>query len=394
MKQRAVIIVPTYNEKENVRKLIPVFADIFATIKNWDMHVLIVDDTSPDDTAGEVRKLMKTYPWVHLHVNAKKNGLGAAYLSGMKEAFTNLDADVIFEFDADFSHDPTKIPAILAKVDEGYDMVMGSRYIKGGGIPQDWGLYRQFLSVIGNLFIVLVFTDFRIRDWTGGYRAITRKVYDAVGHEMTDPKFSGYTFQVGFLRKVVLKGFKVAEVPFHFVDRKVGKSKMGSETITTTLKFVLDTRLAEITQSHVFKFAIVGGIGFVVTSVGTFLFPRFSFVTSASLALQNATHLIFLNPSGVASIFATELAIISNFTLNNFFTFTDRKLKLSQVPSKFIQFNIGSLGAMIITLLIVGTGTAITGSAFLSKFSWLIIATLIAMIVNYTVYSKLIWKKK
>src|SRR5690606_21568905 len=102
-------------------------------------------------------------------------GLGGAYLKGMTEAFENLGADVIFEFDADLSHDPRKIPQFLAKIDQGYDFVLGSRYIPGGGIPADWGLHRKFLSVVGNLIIMVVLTDFSIRDWTTGYRAISKK---------------------------------------------------------------------------------------------------------------------------------------------------------------------------------------------------------------------------
>jgi dolichol-phosphate mannosyltransferase len=101
---------------------------------------------------------------VHLHSNAKKAGLGGAYLSGMKVAFGELCADVIFEFDADFSHDPTKIPDFLQKIDEGYDFVLGSRYIPGGSIPENWGFHRKFLSIVGNLFINVVLTNFSIRD--------------------------------------------------------------------------------------------------------------------------------------------------------------------------------------------------------------------------------------
>lgn len=271
-KKRAVIIIPTYNERENISRLIPTLEKIFAEVKNWDMHVLVVDDSSPDDTASVVKAFTKKNKNIHLLTNPTKSGLGHAYLTGMEEAFKNLDADAVFEFDADFSHDPTKIPLFLKRLDAGDDMVLGSRYIKGGGIPDDWGLHRKILSVIGNIFIVLVFTDFRIRDWTGGYRAITKRVYDAVKNDMKDPKFSGYTFQVGFLRHAVNRGFKISEVPFHFVDRKIGKSKMGSETIINTLRFVVITRLAEFIHSRIFKFGVVGFLGFVINTVGLFIF--------------------------------------------------------------------------------------------------------------------------
>lgn len=391
--KKAVIIVPTYNEKENISRLIPTLLDIFEKIKNWEMHLLVVDDSSPDDTAQLVREWSGKSKFVHLHSNPVKAGLGKAYLSGMKTAFGTLGADVVFEFDADFSHDPTKIPEFLKKLDEGSDMVLGSRYIKGGGIPMDWGFDRKLLSVLGNLFIVLVFTNFSIRDWTGGYRAIRKRVYQAVVNEMSDPKFSGYTFQVGFLRKAVLKGFGVSEVPFKFVDRKLGKSKMGSETILRTLQYVLATRISEIVSSHFFKFALVGGIGFVITSTGSFAFAALPTIRNMSANLVSATGWGFLNPSFLSTMLATECAIVSNFILNNFFTFADRKVvNAGNLLPKFLQFNGGSLGAVVISSVVVGVGTSISGEQATSKMFWLVVATALSMIVNYLVYSKIIWK--
>ena len=155
-----IVIIPTYNERENIQKVVPILLEVFKKSPNWNMGILVVDDTSPDKTYEVVSQLSKKNPRVHLLVNKKKSGLGGAYLKGMAEAFGNLHADVVFEFDADLSHDPTKIPAFLKKLDEGYDMVLGSRYIAGGGIPQDWGWYRKILSVWGNLFINLVFLTF------------------------------------------------------------------------------------------------------------------------------------------------------------------------------------------------------------------------------------------
>lgn len=392
--QRAVIIVPTYNERENIKRLIPKLLGVFSGIKNWDMHILVVDDSSPDGTAEEVSKFSKKNKNVHLLVNPKKQGLGNAYLKGMKEAFANLDADVVFEFDADFSHDPDKIPAFLQKLDEGADLVLGSRYIQGGSIPEDWGIHRKILSVIGNWIIMLVFTDFRVHDWTGGYRAIRKRVYDAVAKEMENPRFSGYTFQVGFLRKTVLKGFKTAEVPFHFVDRKIGKSKMGSETIKNTLIFILATRLEEIRKSRVYKFAVVGGLGFVINTLCLFLFSRLTAIANLASWLRDLTQLTFINTSGTASALGAEVAIISNFTWNNLWTFSDRKITSPWVLiPKFLQFNFSSFGAVAVQFLVVSAGTHFTGEGSPSRFFWLVVATAIGMVLNYIIYSKVIWKK-
>lgn len=397
MKQeRAVIIIPTYNERENIARLIPTLNEVFSKVgSNWDMHILVVDDSSPDGTADEVAKLEKKYKNLHLLLNPKKQGLGRAYLSGMALAFGKLDADVVFEFDADFSHDPSKIPFFLEKLDAGADFVIGSRYIKGGSIPDDWGLNRKFLSVFGNLFIVLVLTDFRVHDWTGGYRAIRKKVYQAVHKDMERPKFSGYTFQIAFLRQALQKGFKVAEVPFQFVDRKVGKSKLGSDYFKTALEYIIVTRFEEITKSRVFKFAMVGGLGFIINTLGLFLFSRLKPVADLALFLRGLTGLAVINTSGTASALGAECAIISNFTWNNLWTFSDRKITnpLMIIP-KFVQFNLSSFGAVAVQFLVVGTGTHFTGEGSISRFFWLVIATAIGMVLNYIIYSKFIWRKK
>ena len=236
--KKAVIIIPTYNEAKTIEKTLWAIDEMMESIDpTWKLEVLVVDDSSPDGTGNIVKKVSQQLKYVQLFTNVKKSGLGGAYLKGMEESFSHLKADVIFEFDADLSHDPSKIPEFLKKIDEGYDLVLGSRYIPGGSIPQNWGFYRKFLSVIGNLFIMTVLTDFRIRDWSSGYRAISKKVYDAVKDEMGEDRFSGYTFQIGFLHKSIRKGFKVVEVPFHFVDRTEGESKLGTEYIKNTLMY-------------------------------------------------------------------------------------------------------------------------------------------------------------
>ncbi|NCO12512.1 glycosyltransferase, partial [Candidatus Pacearchaeota archaeon] len=144
--QKAVVIVPTFNERENIQKLIPLLLEVFKQIKNWEMSILVVDDTSPDKTYEVVEKITKENKAVKLLLNAKKEGLGGAYLKGMDYAFGELGASVIFQFDADLSHDHLKIPQFMQEIDEGADLVLGSRYVKGGGIPANWGLHRKFLS--------------------------------------------------------------------------------------------------------------------------------------------------------------------------------------------------------------------------------------------------------
>lgn len=393
--KKAVVIIPTYNEKDNVPLVLEALDKVFTKIKSWDMQVLIVDDTSPDKTYEVVKKLQKKYKFLDLVINKKKAGLGGAYLKGMDYAFNKLKADVCFEFDADLSHDPKILPLFLEKIDLGYDLVLGSRYIKGGSIPEDWGLRRKFLSVVGNLTIMTVLTDFRIRDWTTGYRAIKKEVYQDVYQELNSERFSGYTFQIGFLHKTVRKGYKVAEVPLKFVDRTYGHSKLGNEYIKNTLLYIMKVRLDEIINHRIFKFAFVGGIGTLVqlTTLTIFrnIFPQFAF--------------LFFTQFLFSTLLSIEMAILSNFILNNVWTFADRKLKKEQYVSKFIQFNIASLGSVLIQLIVNSGGELLIGLHDLFKLPiiamtidtgmiFAITGILIGLFWNFFAYNKFIWKKK
>ncbi len=393
---KAVIIIPTYNEAENIEQTLLAVDTVRSTLsKDWKLEVLIVDDTSPDGTADVVRKISKKLPYVSLLINPKKSGLGGAYLKGMAEAFNNMDADVIFEFDADLSHDPRKIPQFLEKIDQGYDFVLGSRYIEGGGIPDDWGAHRKFLSVVGNIIITVVLTDFSIHDWTSGYRAIKKEVYEAVKSEMNTDQFSGYTFQIGFLHKAVRRGFKIAEVPFKFVDRTFGESKLGTEYIKNTLMYILKVRIQELMKKRAFKFVMVGGLGAAIQLSSLHLFRY----------LIPVNHVSFLSAFQEATLLSIETAIISNFIFSNLWTFADRKLTAVQVPAKFLQFNLTSLGSLLIQFLIstggekfIGLFTLITlpiiGIEFDTGFFYAVVGILAGMFWNFFAYSKIIWRKK
>jgi dolichol-phosphate mannosyltransferase len=145
---KVVIIVPTYNERGNIAALLTSLQNEFARLRH-DMHVLVVDDNSPDGTADLVRESMRRYPNVHLLTGAKA-GLGAAYIRGMQHAIDEMRADVVFEMDADFSHDPADVPRLLAALDSPADFVIGSRHVAGGSIPAEWSIWRKLNSAVGN----------------------------------------------------------------------------------------------------------------------------------------------------------------------------------------------------------------------------------------------------
>lgn len=407
-KETAVIIIPTYNERANITRLIPLIEQVRRRVTTWKLDVLVVDDSSPDGTADAVRELQKEYPFVHLLVNKNKSGLGGAYLKGMAEAFNNLDADVVFEFDADLSHDPKKIPEFLQALDAGADMVLGSRYIQGGSIPSNWGLHRKFLSVFGNVVISLILTSVAVRDWTTGYRAIRRSVYEAVHASMEEnEQFTGYTFQIGFLHKTIRHGFKVKEVPFHFIDRTVGESKLGTEYIVNTLKYLVTVRAKELMSSRLFKFLVVGGVGFMVNFIFYNLFKQFTlwsgFLDLVPGLAQQAWTQWLLSDQSLAVMLSAEVAILSNYTLNNVWTFRDRKINgiLAHVR-KFLQFNVGSMGSIAIQYFVmqaavrtIGVFTLVTlfGISLGIDNVYLAVGVLVGMIWNFTIYNKVIWRK-
>lgn len=392
---KAIVIVPTYNEKGNIERTIDALQDISKKINNWQMHILVVDDTSPDKTYEVVKNLQKKYKNLHLLINKQKAGLGAAYLKGMHYAFDQLGADTIFEFDADLSHDPKKIPQFLDKIDQGYDMVLGSRYIKGGSLPADWGFHRKIMSVGGNLVIRLILTNFSIADWTGGFRAISKKVYTAIAPKMTDERFSGYTFQIGFLHEAVKKDFKITEVPFHFKNRTIGQSKMGPEFIINNLIYLFKVRSQEILASRIFKFLVVGTIG--------------ALTQLSSLQLWRS-----ILPYQIAYFTAVECAVIVNFIINNAWTFADRKLKITEIPSKFIKFNFASGGSILIQQILAFIGERFLtiqnefGQAVFPVVYTLpiinyaidlgiiiaVVGILVGMFWNFFAYTTFIWKKK
>lgn len=352
------------------------------------MSILFVDDNSPDGTAKVISTLSRKYSFVHLLNNKQKGGLGHAYKKGFIVAMDKYKADILFEFDADLQHDESIIPQMLLSIERGSDLVLGSRYIKGGGIPGSWPWYRKFLSVGGNHFIRFVMGNFKVHDWTTGYRAIRANVVQDILRIMHNSAFHGYTWQIGFLVKTIAKGYKVTEVPFYFRDRTEGSSKLGPEYIFNTMRYIMKVRINEIINNRIFKFVITGGTGTLVQIIALYFYRM-------GLGYQ------------LANFLSIETAIVSNFTLSNLWTFADRKLKAIQIPGKFLQFNLASAGSILIQLAIAFMGEKFIGlySIFNIQYSILhlnvdtgmifsIVGILIGMFWNFFAYSHFVWKKK
>ncbi|MEK7160373.1 MAG: glycosyltransferase family 2 protein [Patescibacteria group bacterium] len=375
---KVVIIIPTYNEKGNIERLIEILEnDIFPKIKNHDMNILVADDNSPDGTADEVKKLMKKFENLDLNMG-EKHGLGAAYVRAMTYAIDKMNAEVMFEMDADLSHDPNKIPDFLKKIDEGYDFVIGTRYSQGGSIPSNWGLTRKMFSVFGNLLVRIILLKFSIHDWTGGFRAMRKEVFLKEKEELT--AFRGYTFQVSFLNKVVRDEYKVAEIPIHFTDRTLGRSKIApKEYIIDLLKYIITTSIKEKIFGSFGKFLVVGGTGFVIQLI-------------VYRIIINATTF----PLGLSNLLSAQLAIFSNYNLNNLWTFKKQRAKGfgPYILKMFGFFASSNTGVLFIQSGIVQLGEILFGRQFPLPYVYFVFATGILLIYNFTMYRFVIWRKK
>jgi dolichol-phosphate mannosyltransferase len=222
----AVVIVPTFNEALVISKTILILKQLAFANKTHVLKVLIVDSSSSDGTDRIVHDLLHTWSGLHLLLEPERSGLGGAYLLGMRYAIDYLNAEVLISFDADLSHDASKIPVMLEHIVQGDDFVVGTRYSKGAERSDDWVWYRQWFSILSNRIFCDAFGFPSITDWTGGFRAVTREVFEKLEPHLKP--YIGYVFQTAFLHQALLNNSQVSEIPFVFANRKQGKSKITS----------------------------------------------------------------------------------------------------------------------------------------------------------------------
>ena len=241
---KTLIIIPTYNELENLR---PILNEIFSFAPLTD--VLIVDDNSPDGTGKLADEISAENPQVHVLHRSGKLGLGTAYIAGFKYAIEH-GYDAAFEMDADFSHDPRYLPDFLKAIEDA-DLVIGSRYIPGGSTP-NWSFTRRMISGCGNIFARFML-GIPVHDCTAGYRCYRREVLESI--DLDTIQSQGYAFQVELAYRVMRQGFKIVETPIVFMDRRVGKSKMSRAIVIEAFTYVLRTKYGKRppvrTTSHV-----------------------------------------------------------------------------------------------------------------------------------------------
>lgn len=229
---KAFVVIPTYNEKDNVRSLTSA-----VLAQHPDLHILFVDDNSPDGTGSIIDDLVAEHDRAHVLHRAGKLGLGSAYREGFKAALA-MGADYLLEMDADFSHDPATLPLFLAAISES-DLVIGSRYLNGVSVV-NWPIRRLILSYFASVYTRWV-TGLQLRDCTSGFKCFRRSAIEAI--DLTRVKSDGYSFQIEMNYRCMEKGFRITEIPIIFIDRHAGSSKMSGSIVREAVLMVWKLRL-------------------------------------------------------------------------------------------------------------------------------------------------------
>src|SRR3990167_6200042 len=281
MMDKVVIVMPAWNESDNIKRMIAELVDKELPQINAEMHLLVVDNYSKDDTAKIVEEASKTRNNVHIIQQGDKSGLGWAYIAGFKYAISKLGADAVMEMDADFQHPPRFVKPMVEAYLEGADYVIGSRYITGGSIPKEWAFFRKFISFAGNLFIRLVLLKPKIHDLTTGFR-LTRVKGVLEKMDLDNLMEPGrFAHKVDLLYQAIKNSKKVVEVPLEFASRTQEKSKFNTKEMIATFKVAIILGIKD--KQRFIKFGTVGFLGYLVNAIALELFAG----TSVTLSLAN-----------------------------------------------------------------------------------------------------------
>jgi dolichol-phosphate mannosyltransferase len=370
--KKAVVVVPTYNEKDNIGILVKKILAQQEKIPNFKLHVLVSDSHSPDGTGKVVKALVKENSKVH-YLDVVERGIGVGLIYGHEYAIEKLGADVLLQIDADGQHNPNDVPRFLKEITKGYNFVFGSRLIPGGKNQIEW--YRQFFTWGSSIVCRILTGLFAVHDFTPNFRAFTKELFLKIDKTRIPWRAKSFIIQPSFLYEAISAGAKYKEIPIVFTRRGAGYSKNQVLAYAGDIfRFGLKARWKK--SSTFFKFCAVGTVGYLINAFFLWLFANMAF------------------PEWLAWGSSTEMAIISNFTLNNLWTFRKEKiLGLIRVLKKFFQFNLTSGGALIIQTVFGTLGTKIFGT----QYRQLLLPPIIIFLVvpyNYFMYTRIIWRKK
>ena len=363
--QKICFVLPTYNEEENIENIIELIIQESHNQSKSVFSILVVDDNSSDQTQDIVKRVIDSANNVYL-ISGQKKGLGDAYKRGFVFAIDSLEADVIFQMDADGQHDTALIPQFLNAIEEGRDVVIGSRYVAGGSLP-DFSMFRLLISKIGNLLVRYIGGVIHIKDCTSGYRAIKTSYLKDLNFGYLSTR--GYSFQSSLICDLAWRGADILEIPIAFTSRKGGDSKLS---LRDQIEFLLNIpKLGFRNMEDFIKYSLVGFLGVGVNlGVYTILTRYFNFSEI------------------VAPLVSIECALILNFFLHNFWTFGNRSTQ-SRIRVRFLKFHLVSGFAAVINYLVFL-------SLFLIFGLYDILANLtgiaVAAVFNYLINSNWTWK--
>ena len=364
---KACLVLPTYNEAENIEQIIKAIFSTQSSIKTHLLYVIVVDDNSPDGTQEIVKKQMQKFPHLHLETG-NKVGLGDAYKRGFSYAISTFNPDLLLQMDADGQHDPTLIPKFINLANDGFSLVIGSRYVPGGSTP-DFSYWRKFLSIVGNFLIRHLGKASNVQDCTSGFRCIKANLLPKCNLDGLSTR--GYSFQSLLVCELIRNGAKPIEVPIIFKDRVKGKSKL---TLRDQIEFLVSiTKITYRYSEDFIRYCLVGLVGMLVNIGAYLLLNRY-----------------FQIPLQAASLIAIEISIVSNFLLNNYWTFKTRPQKLSMIR-RMLNFHIaaGISGLLFYYLFFLLLTTVLGINDVLS----ILLATTTGTISNYTINSLWTWRK-
>lgn len=367
-------IIPTYNEKENIGHMIEVIHQIGKKYPKWENCIVVVDDHSPDGTGEIVNTYKKKYTDVYL-ILKKKEGLGKALIMGYGYAVDTLKADIVIPNDADFQWNPHDYPKLVKKIEEGYDVVVASRHVKGGKVI-GWNWFRRLNHEVSNSLLAWWVAGVKeVKDHAGNFKAIRVKgILDTV--LLSKMRNAGFSFQLHILYELSKTGAKFTEVPVIFCERKYGKSKIGFNRyyFRDIIEYIRSSFLIRKDRSgKFFRYLTVGSVGFLVQT-----------------AVSHVSIKVGFNP-GIGVTIGAECAIISNFILNNFWTFSHKKITGKKLMNAFSKFNLVALVAILMQGFIVWAGTAVWGRS--TWFIFMVAAILFFVIpYSYFAYNRFIWK--
>ena len=361
---KVVVVIPTYNERKNLGPLLEALQEQFAGMDR-DMHVLVVDDDSPDGTAQVVKEAQRSWGNVHL-LTGERRGLGVAYARGIRYALDELAADAVVQMDADFSHNPADVPRLVAALDSGADFVIGSRYVKGGHASAEWGTVRRGISSMANLGARFIAGLYRVHDCTNGFRAIKSGVLRGVDLGAALPR--GYAILTYLLYQAVSSGARVREVPVTFSKRAEGESKLR---LGDALEFFANTWWIRYDRRDRFYRLAAGGLSGIAANV------------AAIVVLRELWGL----PAIAASALAIEISVAYSFAWRHFWSLATGRPAPSPALWRFVRFQLASAPSSLLSLGTFAIAWALLGLHYLVAQA---IAIVPALVWNYFVGERLL----